>query len=166
MTIRARVEYYLDENGDPVRVTPIEASSSCAAAETPACATPKATSEPATNQVVAALSDGRRLRREAAINAKNTKAQPVTHQSKGDRQAIRNIKALGLDGYKGVERSVPLCLDRSLPPTRPKPTAAAAAEAKAYEVGINNEFTNVMNTLKAAAAASNEDSEDIEYDYR
>ena len=38
MTIRARVEYELDENGDPVQLTQDEAKSPCAAAEIPACA--------------------------------------------------------------------------------------------------------------------------------
>ena len=85
MTIRARWEYTLDENGDPIRLNHDEANSSCAAAE------------------------------------------------------IRPVVSI-------VTRPVP---SESQRPTRP---SSRSSKAPTYDVGINNEFTNAMNTATAARA--------------
>ena len=86
MTIKARVEYELDENGDPVRLTPDEASSPCAAAETLASETPAPQAR--------------------LVNYHDKgKGEPVTEDVM---KKERSINALGLDGYEGCERSLPL----------------------------------------------------------
>ena len=70
MTIRARIEYELDENGDPIRLNQDEANSSCAAAEV----------RPVTNQLVDALRGEAFITEQAAPAAK---AKLVNYHGKG-----------------------------------------------------------------------------------